>query len=374
MQRQISDPRPDWRERVEKQGFLFHSPEGETYWDESACYRFSTQEVDAVEAATQALDKMCLQAVESVLAENRLAMFGIPDQYHAWIRDCWETQELTIYGRFDLSWQPGQPPKLLEYNADTPTSLLEAAVIQWNWLKDTRPERDQFNSIHEKLIEAWKTLGETFKGGVHFANADSSVEDFMTVNYLRDTAIQAGLSTAHMPMGSIGWNQRLGKFLDPKGYEIRAIFKLYPWEWMFHEQFGPHLPKAATRWLEPPWKAILSNKALLVVLWDLFPGNPYLVEARMEPFGLSFVQKPLLGREGSNIAVVMNGEITTQTDGPYGHQPSVYQQVCPLPVFDGNHMLVGSWMVNGYACGVGIREDTSPITGNTSRFVPHYMD
>ena len=57
------------------------------------------------------------------------------------------------------------PAKLLEYNADTPTSMFEAAVFQWTWLeqaieRNIIPKRaDQFNSIHERLIEAWKKLG-----------------------------------------------------------------------------------------------------------------------------------------------------------------------------------------------------------------------
>jgi glutathionylspermidine synthase len=42
-----------------------------------------------------------------------------------------------------------------------------------------------------------------------------------------------------------------------------------------------------------------------------------------------------------------------------------------VPNFAGNHPVVGSWMVNGYACGIGVREDTKLVTGNTSRFVPH---
>ncbi len=375
MERIHTDPRPDWQQRVEAQGFLFHTPEGETYWDESAYYRFSAAEVDAIEAATVELNRMCLEAVQSVLDEDQLDLFGIPKSHHAWIRQSWETQENTIYGRFDLAYHPGRAPKLLEYNADTPTSLLEAAVIQWHWLKDTQPGRDQFNSIHERLIEAWKQLGTGLgQNGIHFANAGDSVEDFMTVNYLRDTAVQAGLPTAHIPMKSIGWNARQGRFLDPAGRAISTAFKLYPWEWMFHEAFAANLLRAPTRWLEAPWKAILSSKAILVTLWELFPNSPYLLRAEREPFGLSFIQKPLLGREGANMALVLNGEIVQQTDGPYGKQPSIYQQACPLPVHGGNHALVGSWMVNGNACGMGIREDDQPITGNTSRFVPHCMD
>ena len=45
----------------------------------------------------------------------------------------------------------------------------------------------------------------------------------------------------------------------------------------------------------------------------------------------------------------------------------------PLPDFDGHHPVIGSWVIANQAAGIGIREDTSPITGNNSRFVPHYF-
>jgi glutathionylspermidine synthase len=37
----------------------------------------------------------------------------------------------------------------------------------------------------------------------------------------------------------------------------------------------------------------------------------------------------------------------------------------------GNHAVIGSWIAGGAACGIGMREDVSPITKNTSRFLPH---
>ena len=49
----------------------------------------------------------------------------------------------------------------------------------------------------------------------------------------------------------------------------------------------------------------------------------------------------------------------------------MYQALAPVPVFDGNHAVVGSWVVDGVSCGVGIRESDGPITDNLSRFVPH---
>jgi glutathionylspermidine synthase len=372
MHRQPSNPRPNWQATVEAQGFHFHSPEGVAYWDESACYAFSPREIDEIEAATYALNDMCLRAVEHVVAENRWDAFAIPPGYRDWVRHSWETDEHTIYGRFDLAFTPERGPRLLEYNADTPTALLEAAVIQWFWLQDTRPGADQFNSIHERLIEAWKAVQPHAAMPVYFSSLAGSVEDFMTVNYLRDTAMQAGLVTEYLSVERIAWDSAARQFVAAAGRPIGTIFKLYPWEWMLREPFGRFLPESRTRWLEPPWKMLLSNKAILAVLWELFPRSPYLLRAEWQPWERSYVRKPTLGREGANVTVFLDGRPALETDGPY-QGPYVFQDYCPLPSFDGNYAVLGSWMVNGYACGVGVREDEQPITQNTSRFVPHMI-
>ena len=276
-----------------------------------------------------------------------------------------------------------RPPKLLEYNADTPTSLLEAAVIQWTWLKDQIKggrfdgrHVDQFNSIHERLIEACGAAGDAFGGTIFFASlpAEESVEDFVTASYLRDTAIQAGLDAQPIAVAEIGWNHRLRTFVDLRERPIPAVFKLYPWEWMVRERFGKFLPVASTRWLEPPWKMVLSNKGLLPILTELFPEDPHLLRAGFEPFGDSYVAKPVHSREGMNVEVVQNGQTVAETGGFYGEGPRIYQEYCPLAAFDGRYPVVGSWIVNGYACGIGIREDDRIITQDTSRFVPHVFE
>jgi len=122
--------------------------------------------------------------------------------------------------------------------------------------------------------------------------------------------------------------------------------------------------------MEAPWKMILSNKAILPLLWQLFPGNPYLLRASYDPMQGSYIRKPMLSREGANIVRVINDVPEEETEGDY-EGPYIYQELFPLKSFDGNYPVLGSWMTNGYACGMGIREDESPVTQNTSRFVPH---
>ena len=374
MRRIAVSPRPHWQELVEAKGLHFHSLDDQPYWNEGAYYSFTAAEIDHIEQATNALNKMCLQAVAHVVSKDLFDLFALPRVHADFVARSWERDERTIYGRFDFSYDGVNAPKLLEYNADTPTSLLEAAVIQWFWLKDVLPTADQFNSIHERLIEAWAPIKEATRAAVYFTSLRGNLEDYMTVNYLRDTAIQAGLPTAYLPIEDIGWNRRLGMFVDRGERAIETIFKLYPWEWMLREAFGPHLPEAGTRWLEPPWKMLLSNKAMLAVLCDLFPDSPYLLRTEYEPFGENYVRKPTQGREGANIAIVRDGTTVLETDGPYGTEPCVYQELKPLPEFDGHRAVIGSWLVNGYACGMGIREDDGLVTNNTSQFVPHVFE
>jgi glutathionylspermidine synthase len=370
VKRLSTTPRADWQATVESQGFCFHTPDGAPYWDESVYYQFTSREIDELEAATYELDRMCMAAVEHVIQGRLFNLFGIPDAFADWVEQSWEVDDLTIYGRFDLAFDGKSPPKLLEYNADTPTSLLEAAVIQWYWMKDVHPDLDQFNSIHERLIEAWNAVKSTVGGTIYFSSLKGHLEDYMNVNYVRDTAIQAGLQTEYIAIDDIGWNETRRGFVDLQERPINEIFKLYPWEWLIHESFGPHLTSGPTRWFEAPWKMILSNKAILTVLYDLFPHSPYLLPASLSPLGDSYVKKPTLSREGANIAIVTGGQTKLETAGDYG-EPFVYHQLHLLPEFDGKYPVIGSWMVNGYACGIGIREDKSPITQNLSRFIPH---
>jgi glutathionylspermidine synthase len=240
---------------------------------------------------------------------------------------------------------------------------------------------DQFNSLHERLIEGWKSYAQIiesrraaapalFNPTMYFAALQGNIEDFMTVTYLRDTATQAALSTEYIEVEQIGFNHARGLFVDKTERPIHNCFKLYPWEWMIREQFSPFLLQTLVHWLEAPWKMILSNKAILPILHDLFPDSPYLLPASFQPIDGPHVRKPILSREGANVAMIIGGKTVIETPGPYTG-PYVYQQLQPLPDHQGNLPVVGSWMVNGNACGIGIREDNSPITGNTSRFVPH---
>ncbi len=374
MQRHVIEPRPDWKAKAEALGFTYHTPNGEVYWDESAYYSFTYEQIAILEKTSTRLHRLCLKAVEHVFRNNLFSRFCIPEEYIPSIKESWKRKNPSVYGRFDLSWNGDLAihPKMLEYNADTPTSLLEASVVQWSWLKDFHNSYDQFNSIHEKLVAVWKKIkSESGKQALYFSCLDEYPEDYRNLMYLLDCAAQAGIKTRYIPVNDIGWDGTAFKDMDEQ--TIHTIFKLYPWEWMLKETFGPHLIKADTRWIEPSWKMILSNKAILPILWELFPNHPNLLECYVdEPRTLSsYVKKPLLSREGANVTLIENGQETASTPGAYGAEGFIYQQLQKLPEFDGNFPVIGSWMIGGKSAGMGIRESRGAITDNLSRFVPH---
>jgi glutathionylspermidine synthase len=399
MQRHLRQPRTDWRARVAEVGLTYHSHEQGPYWDESACYELTRAEVEQLENAANTLHRLCLDAAQAVIDHAWWPRLGIPDQAVPALLRSWERDDFSVYGRFDLAFVPGEEPKLLEYNADTPTALVEASVAQWFWLQETMPQADQFNSIHERLIEAWRRCAPAFEETtavsspplmplsgagsstvqtvpvIHFSSIKEHPEDEQTVLYLRDTCEQAGIATRSVFVEDIGWDERAQCFVDLEARPIERCFKLYPWEWMWHEQFAPQLAKSETQFIEPVWKMLLSNKGLLPVLWELFPDHPNLLPAYEDaaPLAGSYVRKPRLSREGSNVTLIERGVTVEETSGEYGEEGHVFQAVANLPEFDGHRPIFGVWIVDHEAAGLGIREDTRRITGNLSRFVPHFF-
>jgi glutathionylspermidine synthase len=382
--RRIDCPeRDDWRTTAEACGFDFHTVDDERYWDERGYYAFTLQEIEhEIEAPTAEIDAMCLELVSCAIDDDEyLRRLKIPEAFWPLISESWHRDEASLYGRLDLNFDGHGPAKLLEYNADTPTSIFEAAVFQWTWLEQATERQiipahaDQFNSIHERLIEGWKKLG---KGRhLHLTGITGDAEDAGTLSYLEDTAAQAGLATTMIDIEDIGWREDGGGFVDLDNRDIEFAFKLYPWEWMFRDEFGAKLKQAPTRWIEPPWKAVLSNKGILPLLWEMFPDHPNLLPAyfdddpRASELGASFVRKPLYSREGANVTLISEGVPFAEHEGPYGAEGFVRQAFATLRHFSGQYPVLGSWLVDHTPCGLSIREDQNPITGNTSRFLPH---
>ena len=406
MQKMDLPERADWRAKAAEQGFTFADMHGEPYWEESSCYSFTLREIeDDIEDPATAMHGMCLEAVDRVLqSEELLDRLAIPQAHRDYIAESWRQRAPSLYGRFDLAYDGTGPAKLLEYNADTPTSLYETAAFQWQWLEDQiaagvlRDGDDQFNGLHEALVARFADLFEPGTD-LHFSAISGLPEDYATVEALGWAAREAGLGAHYTDLEKIALSGE-GQFLDDQERVIGALFKLYPWEDLLRDEFAAHLTTSQCLMIEPPWKAIVSNKGILPVLWEMFEGHPNLLPAFFEAdiaaalegsgppvpgvaqrfaraaegFAQGYAIKPLFSREGASVALHPAGESPERsacTD--YEAHPKIVQAYQPLPLMGGFRPVLGAWIVGDACVGLGIREDRGRITQDLSRFKPHFI-
>lgn len=386
MRRIQCQERPHWRGQAEEFGFKFYSMQGQPYWDESAYYQFTLQQIEEdIEDPTAEIHQMCLDVVNRVVNDEQLlAKFKIPSMHWELIRDSWHRQEKSLYSRLDFAYAGKGHAKLYENNADTPTSLYETGFWQWLWLEDKlrdgelNPRADQFNSLQEKLVQRFQEIAKAHpEEMLYFACCKDTEEDRGTVQYLEDCANEAGIATKFIYVEDIGLGEG-DVFTDLDHHVITWMFKLYPWEFMLQEEYGDFLHTADVSWLEPAWKAVLSNKALLPMLWQMFPGHPNLLAAfhedEMASVNLShYVKKPIFAREGANVSIFENGKEIYASGGPYGEEGYIYQEYHPQPKFDDNYTLIGSWLIDDKPAGISVREDKQKVTQDLSRYIPHII-
>lgn len=386
MERIVSTPRDDWRTKIEYTGLIYSTSQKEDgsftdYWNENAYYTLTDSEVTYLERTTEKLHLMSLEAAK-FLATGEMGTISIGKEALELAAWSLEKNQPSLYGRFDFAFDGTSHAKMLEYNGDTPTGLIESAITQHQWASDKFPHKDQWNNLHDALLNRWKELkkaGQVASGPLYFAHSmqESSGEDWMNTAYLRDTATQAGFETVGINIEDIGWNTIDNQFRGNWDEHIPALFKLYPWEDIVYDEFGKHVMAypESTQWIEPAWKMLISTKALLPALWHLYPDHENLLPAYLDgPNGMKeWVKKPLHGREGDNITIHAEG-VDLETPGDYGHEGFCFQKFNPLPDFNGNRAVIGSWVVGGKSVGGAIRESDGYVTDYYARFVPHIIE
>lgn len=365
------------------------STNGENYWNPDAIYSFTSQEIDLVEDVTNELHSMCLDFVEHEIKSGDYRNYDFSELQKQLIEESWKNNHKSLYGRFDFHFNPETTElKMYEYNADTPTSLYEASIIQYETMysKIESGKYDQFNSIHEELINTFKKDFADYKT-IHFsALNDSTNEDYGNLNYILRCATEAGKNVFNIDIEDIGFQHETEKFKDLNYNVIECLFKLYPLEYFTTDDFSIHLLKNDNiRIVEPFWKLLLSNKLLMVKLWEKYKGHPNLLESYFGDNKFlkgTFIKKPLLSREGANVTkFTIENEYSkfthlsgTQFNKDYDKSNYVIQRFVDQYKHDGKNVVIGSWVVGDKACGIGIREDYFDVIGNNSQFVPHIFN
>lgn len=355
--------------------------------------QISPAEQEAFFEAGNTAYSLMVETAEYILKNGLLPTMGIPNNLHRLIQHTWEDdRQLHLYGRFDVAGGiDGLPIKLLEFNADTPTSLPETAIIQWAQLRANGiGETMQFNFVFEALTDNFRrlqSLNPEREAAILFSTLRGAPEDDHNVHVLEMAAREAGFETAFCYADEVIFSEFNGIFApNAQGgtTQYPYWFKLIPWEFFAWDE--PELLERLTRIVErghavvlnPAYTMLFQSKAILAHAWNRFEGHPLLLACSMEePVGrhhYPFVEKVVLGREGSNVAIFSREGIPTAVrDGHYGDQQKVYQQLAELARDEQGFVYQAGVFFAYEACGLGFRRSKNPIIDNAAQFVGHLV-
>ncbi|MEM7250051.1 MAG: glutathionylspermidine synthase family protein [Pseudomonadota bacterium] len=378
--------RPEARQRLEAAGCHFAEMYGEPYMWETLpaphAYELTGDDVDAIDAATRSLHDVALEVADRAATdEASLARLSIPAHYRDAVVQSWGRGDAALYQRMDLALdeRDGQW-KLLEYNADTPTGAVEMnCYLEW-WLDGVEQgllprDCEHYNDFRLRLTEYLERLD--VPGVFYFAAARGLVEEENTVEFLRRCADDGGIDTQFIYLDEIGTDDA-HNLADRDQLVIENLFKLFPWEDIAEGPFANAMARnTSCQLFEPTWKMMWSNKAFLVLAWEMFPGHPHLLPAYFDDElstsrSHDVIKKPQWGREGQNTAIVRAGAVETALGGEYADNRMIVQELIELLAFDQRYPVFGSWVIDHNPVGLLIREDANRITSNLSTCLPHY--
>lgn len=377
---------------LESIGFVWHTDKDNTSYISDEVVQITHDEAnDYYEAANELYDMFC-EAGEYVIQNNLFHEINIPFNLIDLIKKSWEDDvHWHLYGRFDFAGGiDGHPIKLIEFNADTPTSLFETAIIQWAMLKKNGlEETSQFNNLYEALKDNFKRIitldddVEKFEEyysklgwKILFSSISGSSEDENTTKLLQHIATESGFNTDFEYIDQVNFSDD-GISKNDEIFEF--WFKLIPWEDIAIEE--GELALLLTQIIEnkkaiifnPAYTLMFQSKGFMKILWDLYPNHPLLLETSFEPLSCKQVEKKCFGREGANTSIINeDGTIDEKTDGEYAGHKSIFQEYTKLPT-DSNGDSYQAGVFYAYeACGLGFRKG-GKILNNMSKFVGHII-
>jgi len=380
---------PD-NEFLEGIGFYWHTDPDSTPYVASEIVEITPDEADAYYEASNELYEMFVEAGEHVIENELFHEIGIPFNLIDAVKMSWDNDiHWHLYGRFDFAGGvDGKQIKLIEFNADTPTSLFETSILQWAILKlNNMEESHQFNNLYEALGDNFKRLVmmeddvEDFENHydgwkILFSSVKGDAEEESTVKLLQTIAKEAGFVTEFAYMEDVEFSGRDGVFYKDVNYEY--WFKLFPWEDIGIEEsdlamlLTQIMDNQKAIILNPAYTLMFQSKAFMKILWDLYPNHPLLLETDFEPLqGIAQVEKKIFGREGANTIIVdENEKVMAETDGEYGEFASIFQEYVELPTDSKGDSYQAGVFFAYEGCGLGFRKG-GLIMDNYSKFVGH---
>jgi len=375
---------------LEEIGFFWHTDPDNTPYVASEIVEITSDEADAYYEAANELYEMYTEAGDYVIENELFHEIGIPFNLVEAVKMSWDNDvHWHLYGRFDFAGGiDGKPIKLIEFNADTPTSLFETSILQWAMLKlNDMEESHQFNNLYEALGDNFKRLitmeesvedfDERYDGWkILFSSVRDNEEEESTVKLLQTIASEAGYETEFAYIDDVEFSAEEGVFYNDENYEY--WFKLIPWEDIAIEEsdlamlLTQMMQNQKAIILNPAYTLMFQSKAFMKILWDLYPNHPLLLETSFDPLeGKAQVEKRIFGREGANTVIVdENHKVMAETDGEYGEFGVIYQEYVELPTDDNGESYQAGVFFAYEGCGLSYRRG-GLILDNYSKFVGH---
>ena len=378
---------------LESIGFGWHTDLDGSRYIADELVSITDDEAEKFYEAANELYDMYVAAAKYVIDNDLFHELGIAFNLVDIIKASWENDvHWHIYGRFDLAGGiDGKPIKLIEFNADTPTSLFETAIIQWAMLKfNNINEAKQFNNLYEALVENFKRLitleedtskfDEYYEGWkILFSSIAGNNEDENTTRLLEAAARDAGFECGFAFVDEVGFDDDEGIFWNEKNWEY--WFKLIPWEMIAIDESDLALiikniinnQKAII--LNPAYTLLFQSKGIMKILWDLYPNHPLLLQSSFEPLkGKKQVKKPFLAREGANVSIInSDGNIEAQNGGEYDNGKFLYQEFAEFAKDSNGDSYQAGVFFAFEGCALGFSKGKD-IIDNYSKFVGHIIE
>ncbi len=358
--------RSTWKDQVEQLGFNYHSKDGR-YWIDSLGLEIQIAEWEKIKKASLEIHSMGLEIVERACKKGDFSRWNLSEIESELVSNSWNRKDPSLYGRFDFTLDASGTPKLYEYNADTPTSLLEASKIQDHWCE----QRNLKSScqLTEKMPATFSQLKKLGCEKIALIGSLEFYEVLPNLNCLKFWAESAGIETQIYDLKKLTYNNDSKQFTFENKIE-NWIYKLYAWEILSQSQ-SESIVNAQNHWLEPAWKILLSSKAFMAEAWRLYRGHPNLLPTYiegMESSGLEsgYARKPFYSREGANTSIHSNkGLVLQMMPGPYGKEGFIKQAYSPMIELEANHKFtLGAWMCGDQFAGVSARFTDEYITNS----------
>ena len=392
MRRTTIKPRADWRPGLRKYPYGVRAMSAGAGWREDTVYEFTASQIDLIESVADELHSMIAVAVRHVMEHKLFAALGIRGDLARLLEASWldywaggrrNERAGGLAGRLTLAYDGRDSVKLLGCNYDTTEGLFAASMIQRNWREAMAPDANQFNGLHEALVERWEELATGVPGRdrIHATCATPDPVREGELVYLAATAAEAGIDTRLLPLHSIAWDGR--RFLDDEGLPISWLAKLYPWDGLADDGFLQRLRSSGMSVLSPLWCWLWSNHGLLAVLSYLYPRHPNLCRAALDPSGVAGAEmvtvRALHGLDGAPTRILKHGSVIAD-DGPdigedVAAHGAVWLETPPCFREEDTRAVLHAWVIGDKCLGMGVRESTDPRlgsgTGPDSAMIPH---